>query len=316
MYICITHSPRTLDFSRSSINFLKKRYSSSKRLDSLKKFEKLSKKNSPDWTNNVSVWKLNSKKLKMDCLLFLERDYTANHAIIDKGSLLICGNTFFEKFNLKSKKKQFFTHNWFAGGHTIYKDPKTEQFCISCSSSDSVLFFNPRNKKFTKTLRMPEKLYGCNYDLKPTDDVRKHYISNDAQLTHINCCYPCEKGYLTTSFIQGAIGLFDFKNNYKELTSGFLGCHGARTRLGLNGFYFSDSPSGCLYEMNWKGKIIRKFNVKSKWLHDTQWIKDDIYLFSLSDSNTLQLWDINKSVMLWSIDVSAYGKTSLLISTS
>lgn len=316
MYICITHSPRTLDFSRSSISFLKKRYGFSKRLTSMKKFEALSKKNSPDWTNNVSVWKLDTKKLTMKFLLFLERDYTANHAIIDRDSLLICGSIFFEKFNLKSKKKRFFSHNWLAGGHTIYKDPKTKQFCISCSSSDSVLFFNPRNKKFTKALRMPEKLYGRNYNLKLTDDVRKHYIDNDTQLTHLNCCYPCDKGYLTTSFIQGAIGLFDFKNNYQELTSGFLGCHGARTRSDLNGFYFSDSPSGCLYEMSWKGKIIRKLHVKSKWLHDTQWIKDDIYLFSLSDSNSLQLWDIKKRVMLWNMDVSNYGKTSLLMSVS
>jgi len=316
MYICITHSPRTLVFSRSSLPFLKKRYESSKRLRNLGEFNDLTEKNSPDWTNNISVWKLDRKKLAIKFVKFLERDYTANHAIIDKDNLLICGNTFFEKFNLKSKKSHYFSHNWFAGGHTIYKDPKTKQLCISCSSSDAILFFNPRNKKFTKTLRMPEKLYGHNYDLKPTDDVRKHYINNDTQLTHLNCCYPCNKGYITTSFIQGAIGLFDFKNNYRELTSGFLGCHGGRTRKGLNGFYFSDSPSGCLYEMSWGGKILRKFCVESKWLHDTQWIKDNIYLFSLSDFNCMQLWDIEKGVMLWNMDVSDYGKTSLLISTS
>ena len=139
-------------------------------------------------------------------------------------------------------------------------------------------------------------------------------ISIMTQLTHINCCYHA-KGYLTTA-IQGAVGLFDFEGSYQELTSGFLGCHGARTRPGLHGFYFSDSPSGHLYEMSWTGKIMKKFSIDSTWLHDTQWVKDDIYLFSSGDKNKLQLWDTKKHSMIWDIDLSPYGNTSLLLSSS
>lgn len=316
MYICLTHSPRPLDFSRSSRSFLQDRYKSSNRLNKLPEFKSLTEKDSPKWFNNLTVWELNLETLKPTLLHFFKKDYAANHAIIHKNTLLICGGTFFECFDLISKKSETFSHNWFAGGHTVYFDAITKQFCFSCSSSDAVLFFDPEKKVFTKTFRMPENFYGYNYDLKPSDDVRKHYINNDTQLTHINCCYPCEKGYLTTAFIQGAVGLFDFEGSYQELTSGFLGCHGARTRPGLHGFYFSDSPSGHLYEMSWTGKIMKKFSIDSTWLHDTQWVKDDIYLFSSGDKNKLQLWDTKKHSMIWDIDLSPYGNTSLLLSSS
>lgn len=316
MYICLTHSPRPLDFSRSSRPFLKDRYKSPQRLLNLPDFESLSEKDAPKWHNNLTIWKLNPNNLKFTLLYFFEKNYTANHAIIDKNTLLICGSTFFERINLKSQSGEYFSHNWFAGGHTVYFDPTTKQFCFSCAASDAVLFFDPGKNIFTNEFRMPEKFYGHNYNLNSSSDVRKHYINNDTQLTHLNCCYPCQRGYLVTAFIQGAVGIFDFNGNYTELAAGYLGCHGARTRPGLNGFYFADSPLGYLYEMTWSGSLMRKFKVNSGWLHDTQWIKDDLYLFSIGNKNQLQLWDINQNIMIWNVDLAKYGNTSLLLSSS
>lgn len=317
LHLCLTHSPRPLDFSRSSRSFLNRRYSSPDRLNNLPDFESLSSKDAPTWHNDVTVWQLDTEKLSKPTLLhYLKKDYTANHAIILNKSLLICSSTFLEIHRLDSNSVKRISSSWFAGGHTVYPDLINEQLCVSCSASDAVLLFDLSDKSFTKAFRMPKESYGHNYDLKLSDDVRKRYINNDSQLTHLNSCYPCERGYLVTAFIQGAVGLFDFNGNYKELTSGFRGCHGARTRPGLNGFYFTDSAMGCLYEMDWSGGIVRKFCINSSWLHDSQWVANNSYLFSLSDMNELQLWDVQENHMIWTINLSIYGETSLLLSTS
>lgn len=315
-YLCFTHSSRPLDFSRSSRSFLHKRYSSPNRLENLPDFKSLSNKNSPSWINNVTVWEMDILKLtKPNLIHFLKKDYTANHAIVYDGKLIICGTTFLEICDLDANPIDRLSANWFAGGHTVYTSHKRE-LVVSCAASDALLVFNLKNKNLIKSYRMPKEFYGQNYNLKLKDNVRSHYINNDLQLTHLNCGYPVKDGYLVTAFIQGAVGLFKFDGTYHELSSGFLGCHGARTRPGLDGFYFSDTCAGALIEMDWKGRIVRRFTVKSKWLHDCQWVTDDIYLFSVSDGNKMQLWDIGFEKMIWELDMSSYGGTTLLFSMS
>lgn len=314
MFLCITHSPRQLDFSRSSSSFLERRYGKSDRLKDLPGFDSLNKQDLPKWKNNLTIWKLDHASLAEPKLLhFSKKDYTVNHAIIHKDNLVVCGSTSLEICDRKFNPQLSFSSNWFAGGHTVYAN-NNDDLVVSCSGSDSLLVFDIKKKKLKKTFRMPEKYYGFNYNIRPEDDVRDHYINNDRQLCHVNCAFPTAKGYLVTAFIQGAVGLFSFDGNYDELTSGFRGCHGARTRPGLDGFYFSNTCEGALIEMDWSGNIKRKFNIDSKWLHDCQWISEDIYLFSLSDRNAIQLWDIGINKKIWEIKMDLYGKTTLLLS--
>ena len=316
MYLCITHSPRSLDFSRSSRSFLLERYNKPGRLDNLPEFDLLTDEDLPKWKNNLTVWDLDLSNLSNPVLLyFSKKDYAANHAVFYKDKLIICGSTLLEVCGKNFEVEYSISSNWFAGGHTVYPDNKGE-LVVACSGSDALLFFDPERRKLVKSYRMPEDNYGFNYKLNAKSDVRSHYINNDRQLTHLNCCFPFAEGYLVTAFIQGAVGKFNFQGEYLELTSGFVGCHGARTRLGLNGFYFSDTCGGRLMEMSWSGKIIKEFGVDSKWLHDCQWIRDDIYLFSLSDRNKMQLWDVGSGVMIWEIDMSEFGETTLLLSIS
>ncbi len=316
MYLCFTHSSRPLDFSRSSRSFLRERYGSKKRLENLPNFRSLSDKNAPGWLNNVTVWEINTAKLtKPNLIHFLKKDYTANHAIIHDKKLIICGSAFLEICDLNTKPTERLSANWFASGHTVYPNHKGE-LIVACAASDALLVFNLGHKRLTKIYRMPEKIYGHNYNLTLRDNVKNHYINNDAQLTHLNCGYPIKEGYLVTAFIQGAIGFFTFAGNYQELTSGFIGCHGAKTRPGLNGFYFSDTCRGSLIEMDWQGNIIRRLAIRSKWLHDCQWIAGDMYLFSASDSNEMQLWDVGLKKMIWKLDMSLYGETTLLFSAA
>jgi hypothetical protein len=68
--------------------------------------------------------------------------------------------------------------------------------------------------------------------------------------------------------------------------------------------------------MTWNGAMVRDFHVDTEWLHDCHWITGDVYLFSLSDRNAIQLWDVGAGNMLWGMDMTDYGETTLLLSLS
>lgn len=310
MYLCLSHTSREVDFSLCSLNYLTRRYSSPSRLKALPSLESLDDGFCAEYTGDITVWEFKGSVMDPPVLrAYIKKNYKAQNAVILGATLIVCGTTFLELIDLKRNAIRQISHPWFAGGHTVYPAPD-ERLVVSCSGSDALLVLNSNTGELIKALRMPEEIYGHNYDLKPEDDLRKHYVNNDLQTTHINSAYPCEKGYLVSALIPGAIGLFGWNGAYTEIVSGFIGCHGARTRPGLDGFYFSDSCTGLLFEMDWNGNVLRRFSVESKWLHDCEWVEDDLYLFSLSDVNALQLWDIAKGTKVWEIGMSAYGKST------
>ncbi len=308
MYVCLSHTSREVDFDKCSLNYLTRRYASKDRLECLPPLESLSHEYLPSYVGNITIWELDIFANEPLTLRgFLRKNYKAQNAFIRGSILVICGTNFLELTNLQTGATHQISHPWFSGGHTVYP-ASYGQFIVSCSGSDAILVFNEEMGELTKVLRMPEEIYGHNYDLKLEDDLRQHYIHNDIQLTHMNSACECEKGYLVSALIPGAIGLFSWDDTYREITSGFIGCHGARTRPGLNGFYFTDSCTGLLIEMDWNGRILRRFSVESKWLHDCEWVEGDLYLFSLSDMNLIQLWDVYKGIKLWEFEMSAYGQ--------
>lgn len=242
MYLCLTHSSRPVDFAQCALNYLTKRYALPDRLKNPPPLESLSDEYVPTYLGNVTVWKYNSGFYeKPQLVTFLEKDYKAQHAVIFDGKLIICGAAFLEIYSTNDNYIPMrMSHPWFSGGHTVFPNDSGE-LIVSCSASDALLIFEITTGVVKQILRMPEELYGRNYNLLSDDDLRKHYIPNDLQLTHINCGYPTEKGFLVSSLIHGTIGLFDFDGKYREICTGFVGCHGVRTRPELDGFYFSDS---------------------------------------------------------------------------
>jgi hypothetical protein len=172
-----------------------------------------------------------------------------------------------------------------------------------------MLLFDVETREVT-ALRIPEGFYGHNYNLTCDADVRAHYIHNDLQRTHINCGVPFEDGFLVSMLIPGAIGRLSGNGDYEEIARGFIGCHGARTRPGQEGFYFTDSCNGALIEMARDGRIQRRFSVESRWLHDCEWLTDDLFLFSIADTNRLELWDVDRAHRCWSMDMSPFGNST------
>ncbi len=148
---------------------------------------------------------------------------------------------------------------------------------------------------------MPASLYGNNYDLDSSMDLREHYIANDYQTTHVNSAFPHRDGeqLLISTLIQGAIGSFRLSDgSYREFTRGFVGAHGAR--LNDEGeIYFADSVTGCLVILNEDGTIRERFATGSRWLHDVQQIEGPVYAFAVSDMNAVCLYNIKTEELLF-----------------
>lgn len=320
-FFCLTHSSRGMDFQQASLNYLTRRYSSPDRLNNLPPFDSLPSENCSTYTGNISIWEIPDDFLQRPKLIaFIEKKYKIQHAAVHMEKLILCGTAFIEIYNMQdvidnresAACKRVISHPWFSGGHTVIIN-KNDELVVTCSGSDSVLFFD-LSGNLLRYYRMPEELYGKNYDLNLSDDVRQHYISNDLQLTHINCASECVDGYLVSALIQGLVGFFDSTGTYKEIVRGFVGCHGARPFPGDDGFYFSDSAMGALIEMDFQGRIIKRFSVNSKWLHDALYVKKDHFIFIPSDLNTMEFWNIASGEKIWEVKCDMLGGTTQFLS--
>lgn len=316
--ITLSHSTRPVEFERITLNFLTKRYSKGDRLCNPPPLHSLSGEYLPHYIGNVTLWSWDddgdAAPTLRECIV---RDYKAQHALVIGDSLVICGTAFIEIYPLESDRSRpgrRISHPWFSGGHTVFMDERG-MLAVSCSAPDAILVFDWEGN-LVEALRMPESIYGTNYELRSADDLRRNYIHNDLQLTHINCAFPNERGYLCSTLIQGAIGLFRPDRSYVEIVRGFVGCHGVRTRPGLDGFYFADTVNGNLIEMDWHGKILRRFSVDSRWLHDVEHVGGEDYLFSLSDRNRVEIWDTGTLTKRWELDCTAFGSTCQFLNTT
>jgi hypothetical protein len=307
MYLCISHNSRPMDFPQCSLNFLTRRYASPERLRNPPPLESLRDASDAGYVGNVTVWDMGDDPAAQPRLVsYVRRNYKAQHTILlEDQRLLICGTEHLELCDLDGRELGRMSDPWFAGGHTVCP-LASGRVAVTCSAPDAVLIFDLASGR-ADALRIPSPFYGHNYDLRRDDNLHAHYITNDLQRTHINGAVPFEDGFLVSMLIPGAIGHLKYDGSYSELTRGFVGCHGVRTRPDRDGFYFADSCTGALVDMDGRGRIRRRFSVASRWLHDCEWVSGDLYLFCLSDANVVELWDIASEKLVWTLPMSAYG---------
>ena len=307
--LILTHSSRPADMKRLSLNYLTRRYEQPDRLQSVPPLNELPPAHIYEvYGGGISFFhtdKTKQKPVRLITSLALTRKIQHAH-LHDNERLVVCTENGIEVWRLPmpwwkcdASHFQAYTvekvvdHPLMAGLHTAFTSTDGKIVC-SASAPDAVMLIELETCEVERIVRMPADLYGSNYCSLEDADLRSHYINNDCQTTHINCAYPGQNGeVLVSTLIQGAIGIFDRMQNwqYREVSRGFTGCHGARfTPDGL--LYFADSTMGALVIMDRRGQVLRRYSTGCRWLHDVQHLWGNVYAFALSDWNQILVADI------------------------
>ena len=303
-WLTLSHSSRETNLARCSVQFLTRRFGDPARLAAPPPFERL--KPAPLLYSGAVSFHLVSED--GDGRLCFEsrgsvrsRDRIQHAAFLPSGDLLVGFEHRVERWRAGDREAvDRFEHPHLAGLHTI--DPLDgDRAVLSCSAADAILVLNTATGRVERTFRLPRELYGHNYDLTPETDLRRHYIHDGMQTTHVNAAYGDSTGrwVAVSTLIQGAIGVFDLRTgHYEEVTRGFVGCHGARFDE-RDRLYFADSTAGQWVRLGDGGRIDRRFGTGSRWLHDVQQIRGGVYAFALADTNELRVYDVERDELLW-----------------
>ncbi|HSS75337.1 MAG TPA: hypothetical protein VLV54_01200 [Thermoanaerobaculia bacterium] len=305
--LTLTHSSRTTNLARCSVQFLTHRFGDPERLQRLPPFESLPPSEAL-YSGAVSFYRVltESGRVRLESLGHVRsRDRIQDVAVLSVDDLLVGFENRLERWRLHASIDRLtritgaevevswrFEHPHLVGLHTV--EPLGDgRVALACSTPDAVLILDLARGEVERTLQLPSSLYGRGYELKESDDLRRHAIPDEAQTTHVNAAHRAGNSRLVVStLIQGAIGSFDLASGaYEEVCRGFVGCHGAR--MSVEGeVYFADSTAGMLVFLTPEGRIARRFATGSRWLHDVQQIAGSVYAFALADCNELRVYDI------------------------
>ena len=304
--ILLSHSNRPVDFAQCSLDALTQRYADTTRLDRLPPLDSLApadrQRHIPAGLTVLTLSLDGDTATLTPAATFDPPGRKVQHAALVGDRLVVCLEDALLYFAdagpgslpavLDVADARWIDDPWFSGLHTVFASG-TDRCIVSASAPDAVLEVDLATDRVVARNRLPEAIYGRNYPLSADDDLRRHYVSNDFQLTHINCASPDgQDGIVLSTLIQGDIGLFDAGGDYRIVSHGHIGCHAARATADGEAFYFADSCNGVLVVIDRAGKELRRFAVDSRWLHDVQQVADDLFLFCTSDSNSLELIDI------------------------
>jgi hypothetical protein len=304
--LTLTHSSRTTNLARCSVQFLTRRFGDPDRLRRLPPLAGLPPAEVL-YSGAVSfyrVWNDDGRVRLEPFGQVRHRDRIQHVAFLGPDDLLAGFENRLERWRLRSltgagvEVVKTYEHPHLVGLHTV--EPLGEgRVALSCSAPDAVLVLDLESGAVERTLRLPAELYGQGYELDGAD-LRRHAIPDEGQTTHVNAAHrDGGTGLVVSTLIQGAIGRFDLTSEaYQELCRGFVGCHGARVSA-EGEVYFADSTGGMLVFLTPEGRIARRFATGSRWLHDVQQFVGSIYAFALADRNELRVYDVASGELLW-----------------
>ena len=313
--LALTHSSRETNLDRCSAAFLEQRFGDPERLERLPPFDSLQPAETL-YSGSVSFYRVAlyaAGRHRFESIGDIKDREKIQHVVLRDGDEMLIGYEHrVECWRLRRPVhvlsritrsgcsiRARFEHPHLAGLHTV-APLSDDRVLLSCAGSDSVLVFDLGRSVIERSLRMPASLYGHNYTLTPEMDLRRHYIHDGCQTTHLNAASVDREGRraVVSTLIQGAIGLFDLRTgDYEEVARGFVGCHGARFS-DRDEIYLADSPRGCLVFLGPDGRVTRRFETGSLWLHDVQQIHKSIYAFALADANELRIYHIDSGTLL------------------
>jgi hypothetical protein len=309
--LTLTHSSRTTNLARCSVQFLTRRFGDPGRLRDLPPLASLGPAEVL-YSGAVSFFRVYPARLEfLGAVRHRDRLQHVVRLGADGTDELLAGfENRVERWRLRAPLADLrrvtrrdvtvvrrYEHPHLVGLHTV-EPLEAGRVALSCSAPDAVLVLDLASGEVERTLRLPAALYGQGYDLEGAD-LRRHAIGDEGQTTHVNAAHRAGASALVIStLIQGAIGRFDLASGaYEELCRGFVGCHGARVSA-EGEVYFADSAAGLLVFLTAEGRIARRFATGSRWLHDVQQIAGSVYAFALADRNELRLYDVATGELL------------------
>ncbi len=311
--LCVSHSSRGFLEARCAINALEKRFSP-ERLEKLPAFETVkSIESAVPFEGQLTLWKIGREnQYQLQFVGEYKPAYKVQSATFWGDYLLVYGADRLEVLDVDFKVTKVITDPWLAGGHTIYMDEKGFAL-VTSAPSNSVLRIDLEQGKVVERIPMPKK-YGEGYVLGTDDSVHQHFVPTDIQPTHVNCAYPLEKGFLATLLIPGAVCYFGEDRQSREIICGFRGCHGGKFDWETREMFFTDSPAGLVWWVDFKTGVIKeRFQIESKWIHDAERVEDGIFAVGLADKNELQIFDRKTGKILHVVDCTLFGRSVMFV---
>ena len=308
-----THSSRFFDSSRANLNSLNNRFDT-RSLDNLPDIADFG-----PWNEAIALhgklafWKINyncEKRISAKLLTCFEPPSNPQSACFVGDVLLVAGPDRVMRFGPGFKSLDPIVDNWIVGTHTVRKAPD-DNIWVTSAPANAVLRIDPMSRSVLERVIMPTR-YGAGYELTPKDDLRKHFIPLDYQPTHINSAWPIDDEVLVTLLVPGAVGIFDRERNYREIFSGLRGCHGARVHPQTGHIYITDSPGGFVWYIEREsGRVLKRLDFHSRWLHDAQALDQGVLLGMASDQNVLHFMDEATGECLETIKCDRLGRSAL-----
>lgn len=315
--LALTHSSRSTHLERCSHDFLTRRFADPARLADPPPLASLPPAQAL-YCGALSLWRVTENGRCRPLGAIRHRDKIQHASFAGARELLVGFEHRVERWRLDRPVERLarltarayeitdrFEHPWLAGLHTVEPLPGG-RLAVACSASDAVLELDERGRLVGEH-RMPPELYGSAYTLAPDDDLRRHYIDDELQACHLNAATPIDGGsrLLVSTLIQGAIGVFERAGGgYRELRRGRPGAHGARATAS-GGLYFTDSAAGALVFLDDSGREEGRFEVGSRWLHDSIELAAPLFAFALADANELRIYNVESGAL---VDRRRFGR--------
>ncbi|RMH19444.1 MAG: hypothetical protein D6696_10540 [Acidobacteria bacterium] len=311
--LLLSHSSRRTNLARCAADFLRRRFADPRRLDRLPPFASLPPAR-PLYSGALSLYRVHRRRgIALERLGAIKHRDKIQHAASPSADELLVGFEHrVERWRLPApigrlrrlRASQIevcgrLEHPHLAGLHTV-EPLDAGRAVLSCAAADAVLIADLERGTVERTLRLPASLYGRGYELLPEHDLRRHYVDDEQQSTHVNAATPIDGGraLVVSALIPGAVGIFDLDGGgYRELRRGLVGCHGAR-QDDAGRIYASASPQGELCFFDRRGTVARRYAVGSRWLHDAVQLSGDLYAFALADHNALEIHHLGSQRLL------------------
>jgi len=307
----VTHSDRPFQEERASLNGLVRRFAG-KKFDDLPPYESFpGVDEAVPFKGKLTIWELEQGTYTPRLLACYTPNFKPQYAIWHENQIVLLGSDRIECLDASLQETCTIRHRLIVGGHTVIPAGPGKVW-VTTAPGNAALLVNLKSGDVDRVLSMPER-YGTTYPITDETNLIAHYPPTDLQPTHINCLWQNNGELYVTLLRPGVLGVFTPDGAYREIVSGFIGCHGGRVSLSGE-LYFSDTPAGLVWFADKdSGALLDRFSVQSRWVHDCAQVDEDVFVCTLSDDNVLRLMSRTRREIVADVDVSGYGASALFV---